>query len=55
MTHPVKITHMIIDLAGKLDWQMQRGTSEQVQDAIKNLRNEINKLQKFLNEHEVEA
>lgn len=53
MVHIVKTTHEIIDLAGKLDWQAQRGTTKNMNDVIKKLRIEINKAQHFINTHEV--
>ena len=51
MSHPVKITHEIIDLAGKLDWQVQRQHLDDVDETIKQLRSKITQVKKFLNEH----
>ena len=54
MIHPVKITHEIIDLSGKLDWATQRSDIPRMEEIIKKLRNEINRLQKFMKTHEAD-
>lgn len=46
-------TKEIINLAGYLDWNVRNGNLENSLNGIKKLRNRINMVQKFLNEHEV--
>ncbi len=53
MIHPVKFTHQIMDLAGKLDWHTQRADIQAMKDTIKQLRSKINHVQEFIKTHEV--
>ena len=48
----IKHTKDIINLAGKLDWNVRNTNLDNSLDAIKKLRSKINIVQKFLNEHE---
>lgn len=50
--HPVKITHQIIDLAGRLDFQIQHHKLDGIDETINELRSKITQVKKFLNEHE---
>lgn len=53
MKSPVKRTHRIIDLSGKLDWFTQRADIPRMKDTIKELRSELTQLQKFIDTNEV--
>lgn len=53
MVSPVKYTHEIINLAGKLDFHTQHGNVEVMKETIKELRAKINQVQTFMNQHEV--
>lgn len=52
MKNPIKHTKEIIDLSGKLDWNLRAGNFDNSLDVIKKLRIKLNQVQKFLNEHE---
>ena len=55
MISPVKYTHELIDLAGKLDWHTQRADVDAMEITIKLLRNKLNQITRFINENEVES
>ena len=50
--HPVKISHKIIDLAGSIDWHVQKGHDKEAIKDIKEIRNKLSQLQKFLRDNE---
>ena len=55
MPHIVKTTHIIIDLAGKLDWHVQHDQDVvAIEDTIKQLRNKISQVQQFIKTHEAD-